>query len=98
MGNLPNLTPPLCGYCGKPARLISRKVRFKRGDQALPVDSWAWECPSNCKDPYTGGQPFRFMDEALLHWEEGEAKAAWKKRFGADLPPADRPRRRFTER
>lgn len=44
-----------------------------------------------CVDPFTGATPHRFSDHALGPWIEAQADAAWRARFGEDLPPSERP-------
>jgi hypothetical protein len=72
--------------------MVPKLVRFRRRDRVLPVDSWTWQCPGDCPDPFTGERPFRFADAALMEWEEARAREAWPLRFGEAMPPSERGR------
>lgn len=50
-----------------------------------------WEC-ADCADPFTGQQPFRFADVALMKWTDARAAELWQERFGEPLPPSERGR------
>ena len=88
----PDLIIPTCSGCGTPARLVARLTRIRRRDQILAFDSWSWECPGDCADPFTGEHPFRFADPPLLRWEDEQARELWEQRFGRPMPPSERGR------
>ncbi len=89
----PNLPSPSCSGCGKPAVLVSKVTRFRRGDRVLPFDGAAWQCPSGCPDPADGSTPYQFSTLELMAWEEEQAAAAWQARFGDSMPAPQRARR-----
>jgi hypothetical protein len=90
MSTKPELTTPLCPGCGAPALLVPKLIRFRRRDRILPLDSWSWQCPGECPDPFTGERPFRFADVALMEWEETQARETWVTRFGEPMPSSER--------
>lgn len=89
----PDLTPPLCSGCRKPALLVPKLTRFRRGERVLPVDGWVWECPSACADPDDGSVPYQFSTFELMEAEEAEARRLWQERFGEPMPVSQRGRR-----
>src|SRR4051812_44719749 len=89
----PNLPPPSCSGCGKPASLVPKVTRFRRGDRVLPFDGFVWQCPSGCAAPADGSTPYQFSNFELMEWEEEHAAAAWQARFGEPMPAPQRSRR-----
>jgi len=89
----PNLTSPSCSGCGKPAVLVPKVTRFRRGDRVLPFDGYVWQCPSGCADPADGTTPYQFSTLELMSYEEEHAAAAWRERFGEPMPAPQRARR-----
>jgi hypothetical protein len=89
----PNLTHPNCSNCEKPAALVPKLTRFRRGERVLPFDGFVWQCPARCADPEDGSTPYQFSTFELMEWEEAEAEKAWQKRFGESMPPPQRARR-----
>lgn len=94
----PALASPCCPLCQGTARLKARPVRIRRGERILPLESWTWECPNQCPDPEDGATPFRFVDPALMDWEEAQAAHAWLERFSEPIPASQRPRRAESQR
>lgn len=89
----PNLTAPPCSGCNKPAMLVSKLTRFRRGDRVLPFDGFIWQCPSGCVDPEDGSTPYQFSTFELMEWEEAQASERWRERFGEPMPASQRDRR-----
>ncbi len=89
----PNLPSPSCSGCGKPAALVPKVTRFRRGERVLPFDGFVWQCPSGCADPADGSTPYQFSTLELMTWEEEQAAAAWQERFGEPMPAPQRSRR-----
>lgn len=89
----PNIPPPSCSGCGKPAVLVAKLTRFRRGERVLPFDGFVWQCPSGCADPHDGAAPYQFSTFELMAWEEEQAAFAWQARFGEPMPAAQRARR-----
>lgn len=85
-----DLTPPECAGCGGAARLVPRLTRVRRRERVVAFESWTWECPGDCPDPFTGERPFRFADPPLLRWEDERAGEAWQERYGEPIPPSER--------
>lgn len=86
----PDLTPPPCPGCQAAAELVPKRSRFRRRDKLLAIDSWTWQCPGDCPDPFTGERPLRFADPPLLRWEEDQAKEAWRTRYDEPMPVSER--------
>ena len=89
----PNLPPPSCSGCGKPALLVPKVTRFRRGERVLAFDGFVWQCPSGCADAADGSTPYPFSTLELMAWEEEQAAAAWHARFGEPMPAPQRARR-----
>jgi hypothetical protein len=89
----PNLSPPSCSGCNRPAQLVPKLTRFRRGDRVLPFDGFVWQCPSGCADPDDGATPYQFSTLGLMTWEEEQAAAAWRSRFNEAMPAPQRARR-----
>ena len=88
----PHLTPPHCSGCNKPATLVPKVTRFRRGDRVLPVDGFIWQCPSGCIDPEDGSSPYQFSSFELMELEEAQAATVWRERFGEAMPASRRGR------
>lgn len=88
-----NLPSPSCSGCGKPAVLVPKVTRFRRGDRVLPFDGLVWQCPSGCPDPADGSTPYQFSTLDLMTSEEEQAAEAWQERFGEPMPAPQRARR-----
>ena len=86
----PELPPPSCSGCGRPAHLVARATRFRRGERVLLFDGWIWECPSGCPDPGSGDVPYQFSTFTLMEWEEEQARLLWRERYGEPMPPSQR--------
>jgi hypothetical protein len=89
----PTLRSQSCSGCGKPAALVPKLTRFRRGERVLPFDGFVWQCPSGCADPDDGSTPYQFSTFDLMAWEEEEAAVAWQARFGEPMPAPQRARR-----
>jgi len=89
----PSHPAPHCSGCDRPANLVPKLTRFRRGDRVLPFDGFVWQCPSDCADPDDGSTPNQFSTFPLMEWEEGEAALAWQERFGEPMPAPLRSRR-----
>lgn len=89
-------TVTTCPYCGVAAQLVSRSSRYRRGERVLSVETQTWECPSGCEGP-EGERPFQFETPELMRENDVLARAAWRGRYGEDLPPAMRPGRKPAE-
>lgn len=94
----PDVPMTTCPLCKAPATLEQRATRYRRGDRVLAVDTWAWQCSSECADPATGESPYRFLDPPLLRWNDDFAKEAWLEQFGDPMPESRRGRRRGEKR
>lgn len=88
----PNLTSPLCSGCQRPAVLVHKLTRFRRGDHVLPFEGTIWQCSSDCADSDDGSTPYPFSTFELMAWEEVQAAEAWRERFGEPVPPSQRGR------
>ncbi|MCK6501941.1 hypothetical protein L6R53_00810 [Myxococcota bacterium] len=89
----PILSPPNCSGCNRPAELVPKLTRFRRGELVLPFDGYVWQCPWGCADPFDGAVPYQFSNLDLMQWEEQAAAAAWEARFGHPMPSPQRARR-----
>jgi len=94
----PALPTPSCAGCGSPALLAPRTAWYRRGGRVLEVDTWSWSCPGSCADPFTGSQPFRFVDSPMAKWTDERARALWQERYGAAMPPSERGKRATPKR
>lgn len=94
----PNLPPPSCSGCGKPALLVPNVTRFRRAERVLAFGGFVWQCASNCGDPADGSTPYQFSTLDLMAWEEAQAGAAWQVRFGEPMPAPQRARRPDAQR
>lgn len=86
-----------CPYCEKPATLIEREYRVRRGERLLPVHLPTWECRSGCLNE-AGTAPFRFANMALAPLQAERTAAAWLAAFGEPLPAAKPPGRKPREK
>ena len=89
----PALPAPPCSGCGRPATLVSKVTRFRRGDRVLQVEGFVWQCQAGCPDPVDGSSPHQFSTFELMEWEEGRASEIWQERFGEPMPASQRARR-----
>jgi len=89
----PELPNPQCPGCGSSAVLVPRTAWYRRGGRVLAVDTWSWSCPASCADPFTGVQPFCFVDPPLAHWTDDQARVLWLERFEEAMPPSERGKR-----
>lgn len=94
----PDLTPPDCPYCRKPASLEPTSTRYRRGNRTVTVPGWTWQCSDGCEHPDAPGAAFRFSDSALMRWTDGEAARLWQLEFGEAMPPSRRGKRRAPKR
>lgn len=79
-----------CPFCERPAKLVTRKSRYRRGDRLVSVSTQHWECQNGCAGP-DGGVPFQFEDPALLRGNDRAARKAWREYYGEEMPAALRP-------
>ncbi len=86
-----------CPFCDKPARLIEREYRIRRGERVLPVQLPNWECQTGCLNE-AGTGPFRFANMALAPLHAALTEAAWLAAFGEPLPAAKPPGRKPREK
>lgn len=84
-----HMRPAQCDSCGGETALLPRSAYVRRGERVATYTAWSWAC-ERCADPFTGATPYRFSDHALGTWNEAQAEAAWRARFGEDLPPSER--------
>ena len=82
-----------CGSCEGLAVLRSDTTRYRRGNRVVSVPTQFWECSDQCQGP-DGERPFQFVDADLMEANDAAARAAWRRRFGAEMPPAGRPGRK----
>lgn len=94
----PELPATTCPLCKAPATLERRTTRYRRGSRVLAVNTWTWQCASGCADPDTGEAPYRFLDAALMRWNDGRAKEAWLEHFQEPMPGSRRGQRRGEKR
>lgn len=86
-----------CPYCDKPAKLIEREYRIRRGERLLPIQLPTWECQSGCMNE-AGTTPFRFANMTLAPLHAARTEAAWLAAFGEPLPAAKPPGRKPREK
>ena len=78
-----------CPYCGKPAVLGNRTMKYRRGDRTVSVEVQHWSCPESCAGE-DGVRPFQFHDADLLSANDDAARSAWRAAFGEEMPPSER--------
>ena len=88
-----DLTIPTCNYPDCVVSLVTRNCMGRRGERTISYEGHGWRC-ERCADPETGQAPLEFVDAQLLKANEAEMAAAWRAKFGEDLPPSGRPGRK----
>jgi hypothetical protein len=82
---------PSCPTCDRPAVLVERHRRVRRGGREVEFNGIAWECPSGDLDP-DGSGVFAFTDATAAAANHERLDAAWRLRYdGEPLPDPRRP-------
>lgn len=87
------LTPPACNHPDCVVTLHERACMGRRGDRTVTYEGLGWRC-SRCADPDTGEAPLEFVDAQLMKANELALAAAWRAKFGEELPASGRPGRK----
>lgn len=88
-----DLTPPICATPNCIVTLHSRTAMARRGERTLAFTARFWRC-DRCVDPDTGEPPFEFLDMRVMSANEQALAAAWREKFGENLPATGRPGRK----
>lgn len=88
-----DLTTPACNHPDCVVTLVPRIGMGRRGDRTVTYEGHGWRC-SRCADPDTGQPPLEFVDPQLMKRNEAALAAAWRAKYGEDLPPSGRPGRK----
>ena len=89
------MEPVLCIYCNKPALHTLRPRQTRRGEKVLNLDILGYACSSDCLDP--DERPFRFTTPSLDRENQEKIRAAWREKFGEELPAPVHPGRPVAE-
>ncbi len=88
-----DLSVPTCNHPECVPALVTRACTGRRGTRTVAYEGHGWRC-SRCADPDTGEAPLEFVDAQLMHRNEEALRAAWRQKFGEELPPSGRPGRK----
>jgi hypothetical protein len=88
-----DLKPPTCNHPDCVVVLVPRHCTGRRGDRTATYDGHGWRC-THCADPDSGDPPLDFVDAQLMKANAAALAAAWRAKYGEDLPPSGRPGRK----
>lgn len=91
-----SVKPASCENAPCSATLEDRTVHIRRGDRTVEARRWFWRC-EYCTDPVEDGA-YEFIDPALRDRNDAAARDAWLKKYGEQLPLAERLGRKSAER
>ena len=82
-----------CPGCSNETETRTRPLHVRRGDRVVAVIATEHVC-ARCTDPETGEAPFVFVDLATMQANADAARAAWREKYGEEIPPPSRPGRK----
>ena len=88
-----DLKPPSCNHPGCSVTLHTRPAMARRGARTVPYEAYLWRC-DRCADPDTGRPPLEFVDAQLIAANDRGLAAAWREKYGDEVPPSGRPGRK----
>ena len=87
----------LCPFCQKKGVLKDKEITVRRGDQSVTFPGQYWECSSGClpeHEPTEKYPVFAWEDMEMLRQHSSDAKLAWLAKYGEEMPPGRKIRRR----